>query len=240
MHLDPTSFPPWRERLQQAESSGEATPPPPPPHPGHPTIPLPRLQRRWWPPSLEGLLLRRRSAIPGTALPSAEALGHLLALSHGITGEQVRGPVPSAGGLQALELYVGVLTPGWLGPGVWHYGRTTHSLARVADATKEALFEIIPSLQIAQGGALLWVLVGDTARVRPKYAERGLHLLTPEAGHLMQNLCLVSASLGLITLPLGGYFEAALGRALGLLHTDEVLYVGVCGPDTGHCRPNPF
>jgi SagB-type dehydrogenase family enzyme len=233
MHLDPTSFPAWRERLQQAEASGEATPRPPRSYPGHPTVALPPYRARWWPPSLDRLITRRRSSIPGTALPSPETLGHLLTLSHGVTGEQARGPVPSAGGFQALELYLGVLTPGWLGAGVWHYQRMTHSLARVADATKEALLEIAPSLQIAQGGAVLWLIVGDTARVRPKYGERGLHFLTLEAGHLMQNLCLVSASLGLVTLPLGGYFENALARLLRLLPTDEVLYLGVCGPAAG-------
>ena len=45
----------------------------------------------------------------------------------------------------------------------------------------------------------------------------------------MQNLCLLCASLGLGTRPLGGYFETALARRLRLLGTDDVLYVGVCG-----------
>ncbi len=62
-----------------------------------------------------------------------------------------------------------------------------------------------------------------------KYAERGLRFLLLEAGHLMQNLCLVSASLGLSTVPLGGFFERQLARRLMLLASDEVLYAGICG-----------
>jgi nitroreductase len=50
-----------------------------------------------------------------------------------------------------------------------------------------------------------------------------------EAGHLMQNLCLLSQSLGLTTVPLGGFFERELARRLTLLESDEVLYAGVCG-----------
>ena len=50
----------------------------------------------------------------------------------------------------------------------------------------------------------------DAAGDMERYALRFLLL---EAGHLMQNLCLMSASLGLTTVPLGGYFEADLSVA---------------------------
>ena len=45
----------------------------------------------------------------------------------------------------------------------------------------------------------------------------------------MQNLCLVSASLGWVTVPLGGYLERDVARALALPAGDLVLYAGVCG-----------
>ena len=73
------------------------------------------------------------------------------------------------------------------------------------------------------------MLVGDGERAAAKYGGRGLRFLLLEAGHLMQNLCLVSASMGLTTVPLGGYFEADLARRLTLPATDEVLYLGLCG-----------
>jgi nitroreductase len=49
----------------------------------------------------------------------------------------------------------------------------------------------------------------------------------------MQNLCLASADLGLQTLPLGGFYERAIARALQLPASDDVLHVGLCG------RPDP-
>jgi SagB-type dehydrogenase family enzyme len=150
-------------------------------------------------------------------------------MAHGISGADARGPTPSAGALQALEVYLAVLSPGWLPTGLYHYDRAGHLLARLAETTREELAPIVPSLQLVEGGALLWILVGDGARVMTKYGERGLRFLLLEAGHLMQSLGLASASLGLVTVPLGGYFEADLARKLALLPSDEVLYLGLCG-----------
>ena len=87
----------------------------------------------------------------------------------------------------------------------------------------------VPSLERLEGGSVLWLLVGDRARVERKYGERALRFLLLEAGHLMQNLALVSVSLGLRTVPLGGAFEGAIERRLALPSGDELLYVGVCG-----------
>jgi hypothetical protein len=45
----------------------------------------------------------------------------------------------------------------------------------------------------------------------------------------MQNLCLVSASLGLCTVPLGGFFEADIARLFALARADVVACLGVLG-----------
>lgn len=228
MHLDRTSFPAWRAQLLDAEARGQGQPAVPRRYPGYSRVELPTIRRRWWTP-LDRVLTSRRVTTPRNEQPSPRDLARLLALSHGITGEQWRGPTPSAGCLQGLELFVSVLSPGWLGPGVHHYDRAGHALAQVADCGREELVAEVPSLGVLSSGALLWLIVGDGARVTPKYGDRGRHFLALEAGHLMQNLCLVSASIGRTTVPLGGYFEEALARRLNLPRTDEVLYVGVFG-----------
>jgi SagB-type dehydrogenase family enzyme len=228
--LDAAAYPAWRDGILAAEASGAALPGPPRSYPGYPRWPLPRLRPRLWPP-LDRVLARRRCRTRlGERLPAAHVLARLLQGAHGLTADLGRGPVPSAGGLQALELYLAVLAPGWLPAGLYHYDRGGHHLSRLAPAARADLEASVPSLGQTAGGALLWLVVGDGARVRGKYGARGLRFLLLEAGHLMQNLCLLSASLKLTTVPLGGFFERDLARRLALPGTDEVLYLGLCGP----------
>jgi len=230
--LDRTTLPEWRERILAYEPEDA----PPRAYPGYPRWPLPRVARRFGP-TLDGVLRQRRAALAlDTTLPAAKVLARLLQGSHGVTAGAHRGPVPSAGGLQALELYLAVFTAAWLPGGVYHYDRATHALAQLTPAAERAAWrEHVPALQGLTGGALLWLLVGDGARVRRKYGARGERFLLLEAGHLMQNLCLLSQSVGLCTVPLGGYLEGAIARALALPADDLVLYVAACG----RAQPTP-
>ena len=226
--LDETTFPAWRDAI--AAHAHEA--PAPRSYPGYPRWPLPHTK-----PGLFGgaslektLAARRASGALGDEPPDVRDLGRVLELAHGITGDDARGPVPSAGGLQALEIYVATWAPGWLAPGWYHFDRTAHALAQVsAGATRTAVAAIVPSLELVRGGALSWILVGDHARVAARYGRRALRFLTLEAGHLMQNLCLASHAAKLCTIPLGGFFERPLARALHVPRTDRILYAGVLG-----------
>lgn len=230
LELDAVSYPEWRDAIVEAEASGEALPGEPRCYPGYPCWPLDRVRPRLFA-SLDRVLARRRCRRDlGTALPRRRILSRLLQAGHGITGIQGRGPVPSAGGFQALELYLVVLEAGWLPAGLYHYDRLGHQLAQIDAGADRADWERrVPALDLVSGGALLWVLVGDGGRVARKYAQRALRFLLQEAGHLMQNLCLLSTSMGLVTVPLGGYFERDIARQFLLPSTDLVLYVGLCG-----------
>jgi SagB-type dehydrogenase family enzyme len=211
---------------------------------GYRQIPLPRFRPRWWP-SLDRVLRTRRWQQQLSTRPlQLGELGRLLQLSHGVCAPGGRGPTPSAGGLNGLELYV---VSGWTREpstntatlstrhapcpqGVFHYDREGHSLAQLSLVADEALWrELVPSSRMLSGGRVLWIVVGDVTRVKAKYGVRAERFLLLEAGHLMQNLCLVSTSLGLVTIPLGGFLEGEIARELQLLGTDRVLYCGVCG-----------
>jgi SagB-type dehydrogenase family enzyme len=227
--LDRTTFPEFRDRVLASEQDGMGAEPRS--YPGYPRWPLDRVRPRLWPP-LDRALSRRRSVRSlGTALPSRKALSRLLQFAHGVTGPEHRGPTPSAGGLQALELYLVVFEPAWLPAGLYHYDRPGHHLSQIAPgAGRDVWLGRVPSLTQVEGGALLWVLAGDAERVEVKYGDRAGRFLLLEAGHLMQNLCLLSAGLGLATVPLGGYFESEVARAFALPPGDRVLYLGACGP----------
>ncbi len=226
--LDRISSPELADRIAQAGGEGLAVDPRE--YPGYSSWPLPRLRARWRPGLDRTLCLRRSTQTMDSRFPGRETLARLLGFAHGISGELNRGPVPSAGGLQALELYLVHWQKAWIPTGVYHYDRRGHRLAQiVAAADPEHWRDLVPSLRQVSGGALLWIIVGDAQRVRQKYGLRADRFLLLEAGHLMQNLCLLSTSLGLVTLPLGGVLEREVTRTLRLPPHDLVLYAGVCG-----------
>lgn len=226
--LDETRFPAWRDAI----ASHAHEPAVPRSYPGYPRTELPRAKAGLLGgPSLDKVLAGRRASGPlGDALPTARALGHVLELAHGITGDDARGPTPSAGGLQALELYLACWAPGWLAPGWYHYDRAAHALSSISPGTdRAAVAAVVPSLEMVRGGALCAILVGDHARVAARYGMRAQRFLLLEAGHLMQNLCLAAHAAKLCTIPLGGFYERAIARVLQLPRTDRVLYAGVVG-----------
>ena len=231
--LDRTGWPEMRDRILEVQPPAVA----PRSYPGHPREALPRSRPRALVP-LEKTLLRRRSARALSAtLPSRASVARVLQFSHGVAAEPGRGPVPSAGGLQALELFLIPLSEGWLAPGAWHYDRAGHHLSRMAEGGDRSAWENrVPSMATVRGGALLWIIAADGARAEFKYAERACRFLVLEAGHLMQNLCLLSQSVGLCTVPLGAFFEGEVARALTLPATDAVIYAGLCGEATAETK----
>jgi SagB-type dehydrogenase family enzyme len=226
--LDRASWPEIRAQIlhfEHDEALGE-----PRSYPGYPHWPLEPVRARLWPPLDRALRARRSQRRLGTALPSRRTLSRLLFFAHGVHDTRGRGPTPSSGGLQSLELYLANFSAGWLPGGVYHYDRAGHQLTQIAATAPRSSWQAMaPSLPLVEGGALVWVLVGDGARITQKYGPRGYRFLLLEAGHLMQNLCMLSASLGLATVPLGGFFEAEIARTLVLPTTDAVLYLGIGG-----------
>jgi SagB-type dehydrogenase family enzyme len=227
--LDRTTFPAFVEGILRAEVEGQSFVPRS--YPGYPYYALPRARRHRRVALDRTLAARRCVRHLGTTAPSPSLLGRLLYGAHGLNAEGGRGPTPSAGGLQSLELYLVHFPAAWLPSGLYHYERSGHRLAQIAASAERAEWEDrVPSMRQSVGGALLWVLVGDAARIAGKYGDRGNRFLLLEAGHLMQNLCLLSESLGWCTVPLGGFFEREVARQFHLPHTDLVLYLGLCGP----------
>ncbi len=233
LELDAASYPEFLDGILAAEAAGDAGPGQPRTYPGYPRWRLaPAKPRRWG--SLDRVLAARRCVRDlDASLPTHRDLSRLLRASHGVTGPQSGSPVPSAGGFQALELYLVVFETGWLPAGLYHYDRAGHHLSQLAPgATREEWRRRTPSLDLVRGGSLLWVIVGDGDRVARKYGARALRFLLQESGHLMQNLCLLSASMNLVTVPLGGYMERDIAKAFQLPATDLVLYAGLCGRPT--------
>ncbi len=171
---------------------------------------------------LEAALARRRSIRSFTAEPLTTAeLSQLVWAAQGIT-DPSRGyrSAPSAGALFPLELYL------VKADGIFHYLPHGHRLERVAETDQRAeLASAAYGQDALRRAALDLVIVGVLERTRVKYGARAEAFVNLEAGHAAQNLLLEATAMGLGAVPIGGFEESALARALPLAPGETPLYI---------------
>lgn len=162
-------------------------------------------------------------------------LGGLLWGSYGITHSDTTllhgslallRPVPSAGGLFPLEIYVATQRVENLPDGLHHYNVRHHALeplqvGSVFETLKPHLF----MYQAIEHANAIVFLAAVFKRTQKKYGPRGYRYILLEAGHVAQNLCLLAVERELGSLCMGGYTDGTLNEALGLSSLDEgVVY----------------
>lgn len=138
---------------------------------------------------------------------------------------------PSGGALYPLELYAWARSVDGLSPGLYHYDPHEHDLDDLGPMDLEHAFV----QQDLVGSAAAAILIGAVFfRSVFKYGERGYRFVLLEAGHVAQNALLACAGAGLAAVPVGGYFDRDLDRAIGLdgLHESVVYTLLVGRPPT--------
>lgn len=183
-------------------------------------LPAPRALRG----RLGEILASRRSERPDVLRPVPLGdLATVLAASYAAAprGRSLRRPVPSAGALYPLELYVAAPAVSGLEPGVYHYDPFRHRLALLGSLRFADWRETLVDQSLADVAAALLVVTGVFWRSRFKYGARGYRFTLFEAGHLVQNAVLASTDLELAALPVGGFHDAMLDRLVGADGLDE-------------------
>jgi SagB-type dehydrogenase family enzyme len=168
-----------------------------------------------------------------------EALAAILGAAYGVTGSLGRGDgvqrlraAPSAGALYPLELHVLARHVRDLPSALFHYDPLRASLEECA-ATPD-LAEATPYVQLVSSAAATVVVSACFWRSRFKYGLRAYRFTLLEAGHVVQNLLLAAASLGLGAAPVGGFYDRRLDEMLGLDGVDESsLYLACIGQCAG-------
>ncbi len=175
---------------------------------------------------------------------SRELLSRLLAFGCGFTqpaqfpglpSVQFRRAAPSAGATYPLEVYPVVMRAEGLLPGAYHYAPIDNSLGllRPGDFRAALAAWTLGQPYIADAG-VAFVIAGFAGRIRPRYKDRGYRCMLIEAGHIAQNLFLLSTAYGLGATAVGGFVDAAVNRLLGLNDITEIalylLAVGVPRP----------
>jgi SagB-type dehydrogenase family enzyme len=183
-------------------------------------------------------LIARRQSCREFA-PQPIKLGELAAVldaGYGLTGlrkwengrRTLRRPVPSAGGLYPLELYVVSNRVEGVVPGIHHFNARDRTLELVSEPCTIA--EMLPDLmhqRFLEPASALCLLTAVLPRTLRKYGARGYRYVLMEAGHVAQNICLRAAEIGLATLCVGGFTDHQVNRRLGLDGAAEAALYGV-------------
>jgi SagB-type dehydrogenase family enzyme len=126
-------------------------------------------------------------------------------------------PVPSAGGLYPLELYLVLQRVETLADGLYHYNVRDHALEPLrAGFDSSALAEAVLAAPLLENANALVFMTAVYDRTLHKYGNRGYRYILLEAGHAAQNLCLVATGHGLATLCVGAFMDSAVNTFLEL------------------------
>jgi SagB-type dehydrogenase family enzyme len=139
---------------------------------------------------------------------------------------------PSGGALYPYEIYPVVFNVDELEQGIYHYCPFDHSveLLKTGDFVNQIIQLFMQQYYIANSSACI-VLSSVLERTTWKYGSRGYRYMLLEAGHLAQNMCLISTANGLGTLLLGGFYDDPLARLIGV---DPILEPIMYGLAIGH------
>ncbi len=184
------------------------------------------------------LVRRRKSRRDFSRTPvTKHDLSLLLKYSCGNTGplgeeSRRRRAQPSGGARFPIEVYPIVFRPGgYLKAGLYHYNVKDHALdvlwdREFSDADVDGLF----TYPWVKDAALTFVMTGIFWRTQNKYGERGYRYILHEAGHIGQNVYLVSEALGLKCCALGGTRDENLEKLIDIDGvTEAVVYALAVG-----------
>ncbi|RLE13597.1 nitroreductase [Candidatus Aerophobetes bacterium] len=178
--------------------------------------------------SVEEAINKRRSIRDFSAQAlSLQDLSQLLWAAQGITGEGGFGrSCPSAGALYPLEIYVVVKNINGLERGIYSYVVFQHGLEPVTrgDYSEELSDACLGQVFIAQA-PLVISISADYERITWKYGERGIRYIWIEAGHCGQNISLQAVSLGLVSVPVGAFWDREVKKVLCIPQNFDPVYV---------------
>ncbi|MFA4844848.1 MAG: SagB/ThcOx family dehydrogenase [Candidatus Margulisiibacteriota bacterium] len=172
--------------------------------------------------TVEESIFRRRSE--RSFLPNEltlEQISQLLWAGQGVT-DKTWGfrAAPSAGALYPLYLYVVKKD------GVFQYLPDGHKLKQLKTE------DIRPSLVRASLGQnyiseapVVIIVCGNFRISEAKYGQRSYRYVNMEVGHVAENIQLQAVALGLVSLPVGAFWDDVVAKALELPETQDPFYI---------------
>lgn len=172
--------------------------------------------------SLETSIRRRKSRRKFSGKPlSLRELSKLLYYSCGITRRSkdlnmTRRAYPSGGARYPSEVYVLILKKNNLKPGLYHYNVKHHALELLLEGDYVNYLKYLYEQNVAKGLAALIIITSIFIRTAIKYPTQWRRFAVLEAGHIGQNIYLISESMGLGCCAIGGWDETAMNKLLDI------------------------
>jgi SagB-type dehydrogenase family enzyme len=168
--------------------------------------------------SVEEAIARRRSSrrFGPQSLTLAE-VGQLLWAAQGITGPDGGRAAPSAGATHPLTAHLVVERVEGIAPGVYAYEPAAARLRQVVQGSVANALVAAARHQEWIGAASAGIAISaEYGRSTVRYRERGYRYAHLEAGHAAENAHLEATALGLRSVIVGAFDDAALARVLSL------------------------
>lgn len=178
--------------------------------------------------SLEQAITVRRSRRHFLPKPlTLEQIGQLAWAAQGQDSGSRYRTTPSAGATYPLELFV--ITD----KGMFRYLPDKHSLEKLTDRDLRApLTSAAWEQEFIRAAPLTLVFAAQFTRTTGRYGKRGIRYVYMEAGHAAQNVHLQAEALGLGSVAVGAFDDAAVSAVLSLPDNLEPLYMVIAG----YCR----
>ena len=158
-----------------------------------------------------------------TAL-SIKQLSTLLYYSVGIKNIQSgRRFYPSAGARFPLETYILSLNTE-LGKRLYHYYVKSHCIEKILDDQKRSdINDYFPGQQWVSHASVVVFITSIFNRTLNKYGDRGYRSVLLEAGHVGQNIYLLTSALNLNCCALGGFVDDIVNKLLDIDGVNEAI-----------------
>jgi SagB-type dehydrogenase family enzyme len=165
---------------------------------------------------------------------SKKFLSHLLWASTGIQrieqGYEYR-TAPSAGALYPIETYLVVNNVESIEQGIYHYDIQNHQLEQLkqgdfgSDISNAALGQTM-----CHDAAVVFIWTAIFNRSKWKYDQRAFRYIYLDAGHIAENLALVSTALELGSCQVGALFDDEVNKLISIDGKEEsVVYMTAVG-----------
>ena len=161
---------------------------------------------------LERAIAARRSHRNLLGQPlSLEQIGQLLWSGQGLASGGKYRTAPSAGATYPLELYAVT------NKALYHYLPDKHALDELSqNDLRGELCSAAWGQSFVKVAPLTIVIAADFSRTTDYYRKRGIRYVYIEAGHVAQNIYLQGESLGLGSVSVGAFDDAAVSKVLSL------------------------